>query len=171
MTLALPDLSAKLVLFVVLGLIVLAVLAAFIGRALVRRGLREPFVVRLINRVSDRVVDVIKRPITIAVLDEVADVLQAGHYTQNISAALHENREEIKTMLAEKIKQDPTARHIGLLPFHDRLIDEASETTLRVLLEVLADPRTDELISDLLRDNITQLRQAVRARENETDGR
>jgi hypothetical protein len=102
------------------------------------------------------------------VLDEVADVLQAGHYTRNISSALMENHEEIKTMLAEKIKQDPTARHIGLLPFHDRIIDEASETTLRVLLEVLGDPRMDELVSDMLRDNIDQLRQAVRKRDSES---
>jgi hypothetical protein len=168
MSVALPHLSTRLVVLTVLGLIVLAVLAAFLGRALIRRGLREPFVVRLINRASERVVDVIKRPITIAVLDEVADVLQAGHYTRNISAALQENREEIKVMVAEKIKEDPTARHIGLLPFHDRIIDEASETTLRVLLEVLGDPRTDELISDLLRDNINQIRQAVRNREAES---
>ncbi|MEO9134629.1 MAG: hypothetical protein ABI301_06490 [Jatrophihabitantaceae bacterium] len=168
MSVALPFLTTKLVLLTVLGLVVLAILAALIGRTLLRRGLREPFVVKLINRASERVVDVIKRPITIAVLDEVAAVLEAGHYTRNISAALLENREEIKTMFAEKIKEDPTARHIGLLPFHDRIIDEASETTLRVLLEVLGDPRMDELISDLLRDNINQLRQAVRNRENES---
>jgi len=31
-----------------------------------------------------------------------------------------------------------------------------------VILEVLADPRTDELVADVLRDNIAQLRQAVR---------
>jgi predicted ATPase len=98
--------------------------------------------------------------------DEVAEVLRSGHYTRNIASALQENHEEIKTMFAEKIKQDPTARHIGLLPFHDRIINEASETTLRVLLEVLADPRTDELVSDLLRDNITQIRMAVRARQD-----
>jgi hypothetical protein len=36
---------------------------------------------------------------------------------------------------------------------------------LRVLLEVLADPRTDELVSDLLRDNIDQIRAAVRQAE------
>jgi hypothetical protein len=34
-----------------------------------------------------------------------------------------------------------------------------------VILEMLADPRTDELISDLLRDNLVQLRAAVRDRE------
>jgi hypothetical protein len=119
----------------------------------------------LINRASERAIDFVKRPITIAVLDEVADVLQAGHYTRNIASALEENREQLKDMIAEKIKADPTGRRLGLLPFHDRIIDETTETTLRVLLEVLGDPRTDELVSDLLRDNITQIRAAVRARE------
>lgn len=160
-------LSATSWVLLVLGaLMVLAILAGFVGRSLVRRGLREPFVVRLINRASDNVVNSIRRPITIAVLDEVADVLQSGHYTRNIASALEENRDELKLMFAEKIKQDPTGRHIGLLPFHDRIISEVSETTFRVLLEVLADPRTDELVSDLLRDNITQIRMAVRARQD-----
>jgi argonaute-like protein implicated in RNA metabolism and viral defense len=158
--------TLSLTLWVVLGLIVLAVLAALLGRFLIKRGIREPFVVRFINRASDRIVDTIKRPITIAVLDEVAAVLQTGHYTRNIAAALQENHNEIKQMVAEKIKDDPTAGRINIVPFHDRLIDLASETTLRVILEVLADPRTDELVSDMLRDNLTQIRQAVRARDD-----
>lgn len=148
------------------GLVVLAVLAGLTGQWLIRRGLREPFVVRLINRASDRVVDVVKRPVTIAVLDEVATVLETGHYTRNIAAALEENRLEIKDMVAEKIKDDPTAGRVNLLPFHDRLIEQTSETTLRVILEVLADPRTDELVSDMLRDNIVQIRKAVRERSD-----
>ena len=160
-----PTLAVSL--YILGGLLVLAVVAAFGGRALIRRGLREPWVLRRINRVSERIVDAVKRPITIAVLDEVADVLQTGNYTRNIAAALRENQDEIRTMVAEKIKEDPAAGRISLIPFHDRIIDQASETTLRVILEVLADPRTDELVSDLLRDNITQIRQAVRNRESE----
>ncbi len=151
--------------WVIVGLIALAIVAGLLGRLLVKRGLREPFVVRLINRASEGVIDAVKRPLTIAVLDEVADVLRTGHYTRNIAAALEENREEIKEMVAEKIKDDPTAGRINMLPFHDRIIEQASETTLRVILEVLADPRTDELVSDMLRDNIEQIRQAVRARD------
>ena len=157
--------TASWVWIIVGSAVAVSVLAAFVGRFLVVRGLREPLVVRAINRASENIIDVIKRPITIAVLDEVAAVLETGHYTQNIAAALRENHEEIKQMVAEKIKQDPTTRRIGLLPFHDRIIDEASETTLRVLLEVLVDPRTDELVSDMMRDNITQIRAAVRARQ------
>jgi hypothetical protein len=157
--------TTEVVLIIVAGFVVLSVLAGFVGRELVRRGLRQPWAIRLINRASERAIDFVKRPITIAVLDEVADVLQAGHYTRNIASALEENREQLKDMIAEKIKADPTGRRLGLLPFHDRIIDETTETTLRVLLEVLGDPRTDELVSDLLRDNITQIRAAVRVRE------
>jgi hypothetical protein len=151
---------------VLAGAVVVAVLAALFGRLLIKRGLREPFVVRLINRASDRVVDVVKQPITIAVLDEVASVLQTGHYTRNIASALLENRDEIKQMVAEKIKDDPAAGRINLVPFHDRLIELASDATLRVILEILGDPRTDELVSDMLRDNINQIRQAVRERKD-----
>jgi hypothetical protein len=151
-------------LWILAGLVVLAVLAAVVGRLLIKWGLREPFVVRFINRASDRIVDTVKRPLTIAVLDEVASVLETGHYTRNIASALNENREEVKQMMAEKIRDDPTAGRIYLVPFHERLIEQTTETTLRIILEVLADPRTDELVSDLLRDNIRQIRQAVRER-------
>jgi hypothetical protein len=163
MTLGLPHYTTGTwVLVIAAGLVLLSVFAAVAGRSMIRRGLREPFIVRGINRASERVVAVIKRPITIAVLDEVADVLRTGHYTRNIASALRENHEEIKDMFAEKIKADPSAKAIGLVPFHDVIIEQVTETALRVLLEVLADPRTDELISDLLRDNIEQIRQAVR---------
>jgi hypothetical protein len=153
--------------FVVIGMVVLAVAAAVLGHVLVRRGIREPLVVRMIDRGSERIVSAIQRPITVAVLDEVADVLKTGNYTRNIAAALRENHDEIKQMIAEKIEQDPTTKRIGLLPFHDRLIDEVSETALRVLLALLVDPRTDELVSDTLRDNLTQIRAAVRDRQTE----
>ena len=44
-------------------------------------------------------------------------------------------------------------------------VEEVPDTLspqVEMLLEVLADPRTDELVSDILRDNVEQLRQAVR---------
>jgi hypothetical protein len=151
MPVAATDNVIAIAVWVLVAIVALAILAGIVGKLLIRRGLREPFVVRMINRASDRVVDSVKRPLTVAVLDEVASVLQVGHYTR-----------KIKAMVAEKIKGDPTAGRINFVPFHDRIIEEASETTLRVILEVLADPRTDELVADMLRDNITQIKQAVR---------
>ena len=42
------------------------------------------------------------------------------------------------------------------------MVDTVSETTMRVIYEVLKDPRTEELISDVLRENILQLRSEIR---------
>ncbi|HEY2298406.1 MAG TPA: hypothetical protein VGH43_11805 [Jatrophihabitans sp.] len=167
MTLALPHYSTSTwVLLIVALLVLLSVTAAFVGRMLIGKGMREPYVVRTINRTSERVVNVIKRPITIAVLDEVADVLRSGHYTRNVASALNENHNEIKAMISEKVMADPVAaRSIGLLPFHERLLEEITEASLRVIMSILQDPRTDELVSDILRDNITQIRTAVSANE------
>ncbi len=157
----------QLVLLLLGGFVVLSVLAALLTRVLVRRGLRAPFVIRRINRLTQGVVDLIKRPITIAVLDEVADVIQVGHYTRNISSALLENQDELVALLAEKVRQDPATRVVGRLPGYDTVVAQVSETTLRVLIEMLGDPRMDELVSDLLRNNLEQIKRAVREREEE----
>jgi hypothetical protein len=47
------------------------------------------------------------------------------------------------------------------------IVAQVSETTLRVLIEMLGDPRMDELVSDLLRNNLEQIKQAVHEREHE----
>ena len=157
----------QLVGLTILALLVLAVVAALLTRALVRRGLRTPFVIHRINSLSQTFVDLVKRPITIAVLDEVADVIQTGHYTKNISAALVENHEELVALVAEKVRSDPSARLVSRVPGYDAVVSQVSETTLRVLIEMLQDPRMDELVSDLLRNNLQQIKRAVRERQNE----
>lgn len=141
--------------------------AALLGAGLVRMGMRRPAVVERASVLAERVLGVVKRPLTIVVLDEVAAVIQTGHYTRNISEALKENHEDLKALVAEKVKQDPNVRLIGRLPGYDAIVGEVTETTLRVLIEMLDDPRTDELISDLLRNNLTQIKQAVRDRDHE----
>lgn len=151
--------------WIIVGSIVVAIAAGLLGRWMIRRGMKEPFVVRLINRASDKVIDAIKKPVTIAVMEEVIDVIQAGHYTQNIARAVEENRYELEAMIAEKVKSDPASRGLRMVPFHERIIDEASQATLRVLMQILVDPRTEELVNDILRDNITQLRKAVREQD------
>jgi hypothetical protein len=157
----------QLIVLVLAVLLVLAVGSAFLTRWLVRRGLRTPWVIRRINRLRDRVIRIVKRPITIMVLDEVADVIQTGHYTRNIADALIENHDELKGLVAEKVRRDPNVRLIGRLPGYETVVAEVSETTMRVLIEMLGDPRMDELISDLLRNNLHQIKQAVRDRDHE----
>ncbi len=157
----------QLVFLTVGVLVVLSVGAALLTRWLVRRGLQTPFVVRRLNLLTQWFVDLIKRPITISVLDEVAEVIQTGHYTRNISAALVENRDELVALVAEKVRRDPASRVVGRLPGYDTVVSQVSETTLRVLIEMLGDPRMDELVSDLLRHNLQQIKRAVRERQNE----
>ena len=156
-----------LVLVVVFGV---SLVAAILGALLVRMGMHRPAVVRRASALSEKGLGLVKRPLTIVVLDEVAAVIQTGHYTRNISQALLENHDELKQLVAEKVKRDPNVRLIGRLPGYDTIVSEVSETTLRVLIEMLSDPRMDELISDLLRNNLEQIKRAVRDRDHENVG-
>ncbi|MGQ4619159.1 ion transporter [Nocardia sp. R7R-8] len=116
----------------------------------------------VVNRFVATIVDTIRRPMTIAMMDEVAQVLRTGHYTRNIAAALEENRTELDEMILELIKKDPQAGRVRYLPFHDEIIRLIADTTFRIVFQVLEDPRTDELVADMLRENIDQIRDAVR---------
>ncbi len=164
----LEGLSTLQVLLLVLAVVFgVSVVAAVLGAVLVRMGMRRPAVVARASSLAERALGVVKRPLTIVVLDEVATVVQTGHYTRNISEALQENHDDLKALVAEKVKQDPNVRLIGRLPGYDAIVGQVTETTLRVLIEMLDDPRTDELINDLIRNNITQLKQAVRDRDRD----
>jgi hypothetical protein len=166
----LRDLSAIQFVLVVVGVfLALSIVSALLTWVLVRRGLHTPWAVRRMNRLTQRLVDLIKRPITIAVLDEVTQVLQSGHYTKNISDALVENHDELVALVAEKVRNDPSSRVVSRLPGYDTIVHQVSETTLRVVIEMLSDPRMDELVSDLLRNNLEQIKEAVREHERQKE--
>lgn len=159
--------SAQLVLLTLAIIFGLSVLSMVVGAVLVRFGMRRPWVVRRASALAEKALGLLKRPLTIVVLDEVSAVIQTGHYTKNISAAIIENHDELKRLVTEKVSDDPNVRLISRLPGYNTVVSEVTETTLRVLIEMLGDPRTDELISDLLRNNLQQIRAAVRDREHE----
>lgn len=117
---------------------------------------------RLLSRLLSPVVEQIKHPITLAVLAEVSTVLRSGNYTHNIGRALEENQDELRAMILEKIKEDRRMGRLSVLPFHDRVVESATDTSMRVIFAVLDDPRTDELVSDILRENLLQIRHDVR---------
>jgi hypothetical protein len=164
----LRSLSWPQFLLVVAGaFLVLSIVSALLTWLLVRRGLHTPWAIRRMNRLTLWAVDLVKRPITVAVLDEVSAVLASGHYTKNISAALVENHDDLVALVAEKVRNDPSTRVVSHLPGYDTIVHQASETTLRVVIEMLGDPRMDELISDLLRNNLDQIKDAVRQRRDD----
>jgi hypothetical protein len=124
----------------------------------------DRFTAALIRHFADPIVDAIKRPITVAVLDEVADVLDKGTYTTNVKLAIDQNRPEIEAMILELVKQDQMTGKVRFVPFHDELVRTTTDTVLRIVDRALEDPRTAELVSDIIRTTIEQVQQTVRER-------
>jgi voltage-gated potassium channel len=116
----------------------------------------------LVEHFSGPIVEAIKRPITVAVLDEVIDVIKEGTYAANLKAALDENRAELEAMVLDLVRQDQTTGKLRYLPFHDDIVRLVADTVLRITDGALSDPRTTELISDVIRNSADQLRHALR---------
>lgn len=129
------------------------------------RAFGDDFTYRLVNRFAGTIVEAIKRPITVAVLGEVADVLAKGHYTQNIARALEQHQDELRAMLQEKLREDPKAGRLSRLPFYNEIVEAVLDSALRVIEQVLHDPRTDALVASMLKENVDQIRTEVLLRE------
>ena len=145
------------------------VLLARFGRA-ADRALGDEFTYRLVNRFKNVIVESISTAVTVAVLDEVRDVLVRGHYARNIARALEDNQPQLRSMIAEKLEADPRARRLQRLPFARDLTDSMIDVALRLVEQILQDPRTDELIADILRENLAQIRASVQANARDPKG-
>ncbi len=138
---------------------IVVMLSRFGGAA--DRALGEDFTYLFVKRFKNAIVESISGAVTVAVIEDVAEVLGRGTYAQNISRALRENQNELRAMLFDKLRQDPQAGRLSRLPFYKDISETLVDSGLRIVEEVLADPRTDELIADVLRENLAQLRRAV----------
>lgn len=125
------------------------------------RTVGERIIQRLVQRFAHPIVLAIKRPITVATLDEVVKVLETGNYPQNLARSLSENQQLLREIAVEKIRTDPQAGRFSRLPFHDEVVRSAVDTTIRITLEILADQRIDEFFADVVRENRLQIRSAV----------
>ncbi|WP_020664859.1 ion transporter [Amycolatopsis benzoatilytica] len=149
----------------ILGVILLIVR---LGRA-ADRALGEQFFYRLVDKLTEALVRAIKKPVTIAVLDEVVKVLETGNYPENLAKSLNENKAELRAIITEKISTDPQLGKLRRLPFHGEIVQATVDTSFRVLLEVLLDPRIDDFFSAVVRDNREQIRRAVALGLNERE--
>lgn len=140
----------------------IVVLMARFGRA-ADRALGDEFTYRLINRFKNVIVESISSAVTVAVLEEVREVLTRGQYARNIARALEDNQPKLRAMIAEKLAEDPRAGRLQRLPFARDLTASIIDVALRLVEQVLQDPRTDELIADILRENLDQIRASVEA--------
>ena len=116
----------QLVLFTLGILLAAFTVAALLGAVLVRLGMRRPRVVRRASGLAEATLRLAKRPLTVVVLDEVAAVIQTGHYTKNISDALIENHDELKALVTEKVSEDPNVRLIRRLTKKPAVLVNAS---------------------------------------------
>lgn len=130
------------------------------------RALGDEFTYRLVNRFRDSIMRAVGGMITLAVLTEVSDVLKRGTYTRNVARALEENDRELRAMIADKLGQNPRTRALSRLPFYNDIVSSVVDAALGLAHDVLNDPRTDELVADILRENVDQLRAAVQAKED-----
>jgi hypothetical protein len=139
-----------------------------VGRA-ADRAVGEQFTYRLVDKFSEPIVHAIKKPITVAVLDEVVKVLETGNYPENLAKSLIENKTELRAIIREKITEDEQLGKLKRVPFHGEIVQAVVDTAFRVVLEVLQDPRIDDFFSAVVRDNREQIRHAVVLGLNDMD--
>jgi hypothetical protein len=60
-------------------------------------------------------------------------------------------------MIIEKIDEDRMTGRFSVIPFHDRAVQASADASMRIVRAVLADPRMDEFIADMMRENIDQI--------------
>lgn len=125
------------------------------------RAFGERFTQKLVERYSTTIVQAIKKPITIVVLDEVVRVLETGNYPENFARSLSQNQDMLREIVTEKLKNDPQAGRFSRLPFHDEMVHSVTDTVMRIVLEVLADERIDHFFAEVVRENRQQIREAV----------
>lgn len=140
--------------------IVVVLLLVRIGRA-VDRAVGEQFTYRLVDKLSEEIVRAVKKPVTIAVLDEVVKVLETGNYPENLAKSLKAHKAELRAIITEKVSEDPQLGMLKRVPFHGEIVRGVVDTSFRVVLEVLLDPRIDDFFAAVVRENREQIRHAV----------
>jgi voltage-gated potassium channel len=124
---------------------------------------------RLVERLSRPIVMAIKTPITVAVLDEVVKVIGTGHFPRNIANSLGQNQDLLRGIVTEKMKQDRHAGRLAILPFHDEIVHGVVDMSMRVIVDVLTDPRMDAFVAGVVQENALQIREAVVAGHHELE--
>lgn len=148
---------------------VLAVLLLVRAGRAADRAMGEQFFYRLVDKLSDPIVRAIKKPVTIAVMDEVVRVIETGNYPENLARTLHAHEAQLRAIIMEKVTEDRQLGKLKRVPFHEEMVRGVVDTSFRVLLEVLLDPRIDDFFAEVVRENREQIRTAVELGLNEEE--
>lgn len=154
--------------FRLLRVLRVVVLVSRVGMA-VDRTLGDEYFYRFTSRIKQNLVKSISGAVTLAVLEEVEQVLHKGTYTANLVKALDRNRPQVRKLLLDKLKQDPAAGRFRRIPFYDDIMETAVDASLRVVSDLLRDPRADHFVADVLYENLEQIHTAVARKEEKRE--
>ena len=154
--------------FRLLRVLRVVVMVSRVGMA-VDRTLGDEYFYRFTSRIKRDLVSSISGAVTLAVLEEVEQVLHKGTYTANLVKALDRNRPQVRKLLLDKLKQDPTAGRFRRIPFYDDIMEAAVDASLRVVNDLLRDPRADHFVADVLYENLEQIHHAVARKEEKRE--
>ncbi|QYJ05521.1 ion transporter [Nocardioides panacisoli] len=144
----------------------IVIIVARLGRA-IDRAFGDRAAAYVVGRFSTTIVNIIRKPVTVAVLDEVIAVIQTGTYADHVASALERNRDDLDDLVVDLIRQNQRTGRLKYVPFHDDVVRLVSDTVVAIVGDGLRDPRTHELIADAIQDSAAQLRIAVRAGDHE----
>lgn len=143
----------------------IVVLLSRFGRA-ADRAFGAEFTARMVRRFKDVIVEIISDAVTLRVLDMTLDVLQKGEYTRNLADHMERHGDDMMEIIVEKVKTDEQLGRIRHVPFFDDLVATSSRVTQRLLVDLLRDDRMDQMVKDVIRQNVEQIREAVREKES-----
>ena len=147
----------------------IAVLLSRFARA-TDRALGQEFVFRMAGRFKGALVDAISGAVTIRVLAETEAVLMKGRYAKNLADAIEQRGDEILDIVVEKVANDPQVGRIRHMPFFEETVNMSSKVTQRILIDLLRDDRMGDLIRDVIKQNVDQIKAEV-ARKEAAEGR
>lgn len=142
------------------GVLVVAVLLARFGRVFDRLYGDEAFF-RALAKAKRLVVEWVADAVTLRVLDQTALVLQKGAFTRNLADALEAHGAEMEEVVLDKVRSDPSMARVKHLPFFDDAVELSSKVTRRVAIEALRDPRMEQMVREVIRANVQQIRDEV----------
>ena len=145
-------------------LLAIVVCLARFGRVVDRVVGDEAFY-RIVRRGQSWLVEAVADAVTLRVLDETLAVLQKGEYTRNLADALETHGDDMMAIVAEKVKLDPEVGAVRHLPFFDVAVSTSAKVTQRILIDLLRDPRMDQMVKDIIAQNVRQIRAEVAKRE------
>lgn len=135
------------------------------------RALGQEFVYRTAGRFKGALVDAISGAVTLRVLSETEEVLMRGRYAKNLADAIEERGDEILDIVVEKVANDPQVGRVRHMPFFEDLVGTSSKVTQRILIDLLRDDRMGDMIREIIKQNVHQIKSEVAEKERASQAR